>query len=67
MQNCSCNCKKTHDLQKLQKVLQQYPSATRTRGIPGDGACELLISMSAPKRAFRVLSKYFGQRTEAFK
>uniref|UniRef100_A0A7S1IVP5 Uncharacterized protein n=1 Tax=Eutreptiella gymnastica TaxID=73025 RepID=A0A7S1IVP5_9EUGL len=34
--------------------------------IPGDGACELLISMSAPKRAFRVLSKYFGQRTAAF-
>jgi hypothetical protein len=32
MQNCSCNCKKTHDLQKLQKVLQQYTSATGTRG-----------------------------------
>ena len=44
-------------------VLNRFASSL----IPGDGACELLITMNAPKRAFRALSRYFSARMREFK
>jgi len=44
-------------------VLNRFASSL----IPGDGACELLITMNAPKRAFRALSRYFSARMRSSK
>jgi hypothetical protein len=43
---------------ECERVLKTYAHNL----IPGDGACELLITMNAPKQAFRALSEYMSER-----
>uniref|UniRef100_A0A7S1IBS9 Uncharacterized protein n=1 Tax=Eutreptiella gymnastica TaxID=73025 RepID=A0A7S1IBS9_9EUGL len=47
---------------KARKAVNQFAKSL----IPVYGACELLITMSAPKRAFRTLSTFFPARVDAF-
>ena len=45
-----------------QAVVKQYAKEL----LPADGACSLIVTLGAPKRAFRKMSEYFSTRKEPF-